>query len=173
VSGPALAAEPDVDKLAKDLAQPVADCPTKLPDGSCPDQPDTRQIVLGGSGASAKRTTTSTASHAVRQDISMTFASGSANLTAGAKATLDKFAAALMKVATYRPFTVEGHTDSKGSRELNQRLSQARADAVVSYLSDKGVDKSRMTAKGFGFDKPLAGVPSADSRNRRVEVAAN
>jgi len=68
---------------------------------------------------------------------------------------------------------VEGHTDDRGSRENNMRLSQARAEAVVTFLVERGhVAAGRLEAQGFGPDRPL--VPDATSaedlaKNRRVE----
>ncbi len=170
VSAAAFAAPSEVDSLVSDLAAKPAktDCEPKLPDGSCPDQPNTRQIVLGGKKVTVP-VSTGPVHHVMR---AITFGKGSADLTAGAKATLDAIAAALVQVSSYRPFTVEGHTDSKGARDLNQKLSQSRADAVVAYLAGKGVKRDLMTAKGFGPDKPLAGVDPANPRNRRVEVSA-
>ena len=168
---PASAAAPDVNALARDLAQPTApDCEKKLPDGSCPDTVDTRQLVLRGGAAGA--TVARAVSRAIHQNISMTFEKGSAQLTANAQATLDRFAKALVSVASYRPFTVEGHTDRLGTREINTVLSQARAQSVVTYLAAKGVDRNRMTAKGYGFDRPLRGVSPDQPQNRRVEVSA-
>lgn len=180
---PAVAAGPDVEALAKELAakpKPGADtsatCPKKLPDGTCPDLVETRQMRLGGAPAGSVGTTTASmarrATAAIRSDISMTFLKGSADLTASAKATLDRFAKALVAAGSYRPFTVEGHTDRSGSREVNQALSQARAESVVKYLASNGVDAGRMTAKGYGFDRPLKGVSPDQPANRRVEVSA-
>ena len=178
----AFAAEPDVDQLARDLAAkpaPAPGCEKKLPDGSCPDQVDTRQLVLRGGATAAKPSSGSVArtaqivTKAVRQNISMTFEKGSATLTASARATLDRMAKALVSVASYRPFMIEGHTDSSGPRETNMRLSQARADTVVNYLAAKGVDAKRMTAKGFGPDRPLPGAAASAPANRRVEASAS
>lgn len=70
---------------------------------------------------------------------------------------------------------INGHTDNVGSEALNNRLSQARADAVVKYLVDKhSIDASRLTAKGFGFSQPVASNETAAGRaqNRRVEAKA-
>jgi outer membrane protein OmpA-like peptidoglycan-associated protein len=67
---------------------------------------------------------------------------------------------------------VNGHTDNKGKKSANLKLSQARAEAVVSYLvSKKGVDGKRLSAKGFGDEKPIADNATADGRtkNRRVD----
>ncbi|MEK7474023.1 MAG: OmpA family protein [Candidatus Coatesbacteria bacterium] len=67
---------------------------------------------------------------------------------------------------------VNGHTDSKGKKSANQKLSQDRAAAVVAYLvSKKGVEARRLSAKGFGDEKPIADNKTADGRtkNRRVD----
>lgn len=164
--------------LARDLAVQSDDCPTKLPDGSCPDEVSTRQIILPGAKNAAKatgsaaQTAVRTAAKAIRQNISMTFLLGSAELTADAKAKLDWFARELKSVGSYRPFTVEGHTDRSGSWEINRNLSQARASSVVDYLASKGVDRARMTAKGYGYDRLLPGVDARSPANRRVEITA-
>lgn len=169
----------DVEGLAKSLAaKPKPEepsCPKKLPDGSCPDTVETRQMRLPGasSASTAMSTAAGNVSRAIRADISMTFVKGSADLTAAAKATLDRFAKSLVAVGSYRPFTVEGHTDSSGPRDVNMSLSQARAQSVVNYLTNNGVDKGRISAKGFGPDRPLKGHAAADAANRRVEVSAS
>jgi OOP family OmpA-OmpF porin len=66
---------------------------------------------------------------------------------------------------------IQGHTDNAGLADQNRKLSQKRAEAVVKYLVDKGVDASRLTAKGYGPDKPVADNKTAKGRqlNRRVE----
>jgi len=70
--------------------------------------------------------------------------------------------------------TVEigGHTDNTGSRATNMRLSNARANAVRDFLISRGVDAHRMTAKGYGPDKPVADNKTVAGRaaNRRVEL---
>jgi outer membrane protein OmpA-like peptidoglycan-associated protein len=69
-------------------------------------------------------------------------------------------------------FTVEGHTDSVGSDELNLRLSDARALSVKDYLVANGIDEFRLSSKGFGEAKPMADNKTRDGRtqNRRVEI---
>jgi OOP family OmpA-OmpF porin len=66
---------------------------------------------------------------------------------------------------------IAGHTDNVGPADQNRALSQKRAEAVVKYLVDKGVDKSRLIAKGYGPDKPIADNKDAKGKqkNRRVE----
>ncbi|TAI47696.1 OmpA family protein [Flagellimonas allohymeniacidonis] len=69
-------------------------------------------------------------------------------------------------------FTVEGHTDSVGSAKLNQTLSESRANAVRDFLIDKGIGAGRLTAIGYGEDKPIAtnNTRSGRTQNRRVEI---
>ena len=66
---------------------------------------------------------------------------------------------------------VDGHTDNVGKVAYNLKLSQNRADAVKQYLVGKGIDGSRITAKGYGMSKPIASNKTAEGRqkNRRVE----
>ncbi|RRQ50161.1 OmpA family protein [Maribacter algicola] len=69
-------------------------------------------------------------------------------------------------------FTVEGHTDSVGSAKLNQSLSESRALSVKEFLVDKGIEEFRLSAVGYGEDKPIATNNTAAGRaqNRRVEI---
>ncbi|MDO5607790.1 MAG: OmpA family protein [Capnocytophaga sp.] len=69
-------------------------------------------------------------------------------------------------------FSIEGYTDSTGSRALNERLSDERANAVKIFLVQSGIDANRLTAKGFGPEKPIASNANAKGRalNRRVEI---
>ena len=67
---------------------------------------------------------------------------------------------------------VGGHTDSSGPAELNRNLSQQRAESVRQYLIDAGVAPGRITAVGYGEDRPIADNSTAEGRaaNRRVEL---
>jgi outer membrane protein OmpA-like peptidoglycan-associated protein len=66
---------------------------------------------------------------------------------------------------------VEGHTDSQGRDKYNLKLSQRRAASVVKWLTDHGIDKSRLKPKGFGETRPIDDneTPEGRQRNRRVE----
>ncbi len=69
--------------------------------------------------------------------------------------------------------TIEGHTDNVGSAAMNTALSQRRADAVKAYLTSKfGIAASRLAAKGFGPDQPVADNATADGRTRNRRVVA-
>jgi outer membrane protein OmpA-like peptidoglycan-associated protein len=69
-------------------------------------------------------------------------------------------------------FTVEGHTDSVGSAKLNQSLSESRALSVKEFLVDKGIEEFRLSAVGYGEDKPIAtnNTRTGRTQNRRVEI---
>jgi len=69
-------------------------------------------------------------------------------------------------------FSVEGYTDTSGNKDKNQRLSEDRAYSVKAYLVDKGINPARLSAKGFGPEKPIADNKTKKGRelNRRVEI---
>jgi outer membrane protein OmpA-like peptidoglycan-associated protein len=83
---------------------------------------------------------------------------------------LDQVAEVMRRRAT-AVVRVEGHTDSFGSDSYNQRLSERRAHAVVRYLIAKGIDSSRLEAKGFGESRPIAtnDTEAGRAKNRRTE----
>jgi OmpA-OmpF porin, OOP family len=84
---------------------------------------------------------------------------------------LDEVAKVLNEHPEVGPITIEGHTDNRGGRRYNIDLSARRARAVLEYLVKKGVDRKRLRAKGFGFDRPIATNDTALGRakNRRVD----
>ncbi|HRM46231.1 MAG TPA: OmpA family protein [Flavobacterium sp.] len=73
----------------------------------------------------------------------------------------------------YSKFMVEGHTDSDGSNQLNQALSENRAAAVKNYLIENGISTDRLRSTGFGETKPIATNKTAKGKamNRRVEIS--
>jgi len=99
------------------------------------------------------------------------FETGRADLKAGAAGNLSKLVAFLTKYPE-RTVAIEGYTDSIGSDDYNQALSQRRADSVRSYLVRAGIESGRLSATGMGKNDPVAGNDSAIGRqqNRRVAV---
>ena len=78
----------------------------------------------------------------------------------------------ILKEYSYARFNVDGHTDSVGSEALNQRLSEERAQSVVDWLVENGIEKSRLVSAGYGESKPLMpnNTRAGRDRNRRVEI---
>lgn len=100
------------------------------------------------------------------------FASGSSEIPADNKAILDQAVTLLNKVSGVK-LNVGGHTDSTGNAASNKALSQRRAQAVVDYLTSKGVDASKLVAQGHGSDQPVAENTTDEGRfkNRRIEFS--
>jgi outer membrane protein OmpA-like peptidoglycan-associated protein len=78
----------------------------------------------------------------------------------------------MMNQAPDIKISVEGHTDNDGSNESNLKLSESRAKAVVDAIVKVGIDKTRLSAAGFGEEKPIADNSTAEgkAKNRRVEL---
>lgn len=99
------------------------------------------------------------------------FAVNKADLKQDLKTSLAKVAGIL---SVYQQFSVsiEGNTDNTGSEEHNMKLSQQRADNVMKFLVDQGIDASRLTAKGLGMTMPIADNSTKEGRqkNRRVDL---
>ena len=102
---------------------------------------------------------------------SMNFASGRAELPAEALPILAKVRDVAQELGPQR-VTVEGHTDSTGSKAINRKLSQERATAVADYLGNNGIGEEKVNAVGYGFEKPIASNKSRTGRmqNRRVDI---
>jgi outer membrane protein OmpA-like peptidoglycan-associated protein len=101
------------------------------------------------------------------------FDTGRATLKPAAREKLSKLAGILLAYPGQLTLEIEGHTDSVGSDELNNKLSQGRAQSVYDYLTTSGVKSDRVKAvRGFGKTKPIATNDTAAGRqmNRRVEV---
>lgn len=71
--------------------------------------------------------------------------------------------------------TIEGHTDNVGKAAYNKKLSQKRANAVKAYMVKAGIDAKRLTAVGYGMEKPIASnaTKAGKAKNRRVEAAVD
>lgn len=98
------------------------------------------------------------------------FALGSAKLTPASLVELDKVAAFLKANAGVKG-ELSGHTDDRGIKKANQKLSEKRAKAVKDYLVSKGANAANLTAVGFGSSKPKNSANTSEARkqNRRTE----
>jgi outer membrane protein OmpA-like peptidoglycan-associated protein len=112
----------------------------------------------------------------VKFNSAILFDTGKAELKPQSKKDLTEFAKVLKEYKD-TDLVIEGHTDNTGKKEKNQTLSEARAQSVVALLQSEGVEKARLTSKGYGDSMPVGDNKTDDGRqqNRRVQVqiAAN
>ena len=107
----------------------------------------------------------------VLQQDKVTFAHSSDDLGTDALGLLDE----IVEIATDCPamsIAVTGHTDDTGDENSNHNLSKARAEAVVAYLTERGVESGRLTAIGAGSTSPISSNdnPAGRQINRRIEI---
>ncbi len=104
----------------------------------------------------------------------ITFLFGSNEITPEGKLILDEVANVLINRPEF-DVVIEGHTDSVGNDELNLELSQQRAQSVLNYLSNTGIQTKHLSAIGFGESQPIADNNTKEGRalNRRIEFTVN
>jgi outer membrane protein OmpA-like peptidoglycan-associated protein len=100
------------------------------------------------------------------------FATGKSELLSSSYKILETTVKGLQKYDSVK-VEISGHTDSDGGLEYNDKLSQARADAVRNYLVKKGIAESRITAVGYGYSRPRADnkTEKGKAQNRRIEIS--
>jgi outer membrane protein OmpA-like peptidoglycan-associated protein len=104
-------------------------------------------------------------------DLTIHFDFNSNKLQDQSKPQLDNLAAAMRtERLSELKFRVEGHTDAKGTAAYNEALSKRRADAVVSYLSQQGIDTARLQPEGKGFRELSNTAEPLSALNRRVSI---
>lgn len=104
---------------------------------------------------------------------SVLFDTGEWELKPAASASLEQILTEVEKASTNKKITIDGHTDDVGSDADNEALSERRAEAVAAWLTGKGIDRSRISTKGFGESVPAAPNDSEAGRaqNRRVVIS--
>lgn len=119
-----------------------------------------------------KRPNVSVTAREVKLGTQIHFVTNSASISPDSQALLQEIASVLSQHSEIRRLEIQGHTDDTGGAAYNKRLSQDRAEAVRSALVGLGVEASRLSAVGYGADKPL--VPNSGdanrARNRRVQL---
>jgi outer membrane protein OmpA-like peptidoglycan-associated protein len=90
-------------------------------------------------------------------------------LTPDARAMLADVAAAAKK-SDYQTIDISGYTDLMGSDTYNQVLSEQRANAVINFLVDSGIEAGKIIGKGYGKADPVVNVQAPEMENRRVEI---
>lgn len=126
-----------------------------------------------------QQTITKVTAHDIAKDLTekgksilyINFDVDKANITTEGKEVVTQIAEALQNDKSLK-IAIEGHTDNTGDASHNKKLSNERANAVMNHLTANGIDKSRVTAKGFGAEKPLVANDSEENKakNRRVEL---
>ncbi|MEL6555671.1 MAG: OmpA family protein [Cyanobacteria bacterium J06621_11] len=141
------------------------------------DNPDLADKLEGGNNTVTAAPTLSASDIQQAPDIGnlqvrgqVGFATGSADLTAEGKETLNQLAKEIQEFNQQTiAVRVIGHTSRTGSAALNQSLSQQRAGVVVNHLKGMGVALN-ILPEGKGFDEPLPNIDPTDSRNQRTEI---
>lgn len=106
----------------------------------------------------------------VRFASDVLFAVDSASLSGSSQATLSEVSGVVSEFDK-TAVIIQGHTDSSGSDQYNQALSERRAESVRSFLSGQGVNPGRMLAEGYGESSPIASNESAAGRSQNRRVA--
>ena len=100
------------------------------------------------------------------------FESNEATLLSQSETLLDEVVTLLKAHPELTKISIEGHTDDVGSDSRNQRLSEKRAETVLKYLTKHGIEKGRLSSKGFGESVPVGDNTTEEGRfqNRRVDL---
>ena len=103
--------------------------------------------------------------------LQINFETGKSTIKPESQGIIDQIAAMLKSEAGLK-VSIEGHTDNAGTAASNKTLSENRAKSVVAALTTKGIDKTRLSSRGWGQEKPVADNATEDgkAKNRRVEI---
>jgi outer membrane protein OmpA-like peptidoglycan-associated protein len=96
------------------------------------------------------------------------FKRGSSQLTQQSLALLQQVAHQMVSTQSQARYQIEGHTDMSGTYKANMALSIARAQSVVSYLTQLGVPQNMLYPIGFSYDQLIENLPMNDPKHRRV-----
>ncbi len=104
-------------------------------------------------------------------DSGILFETGKSALSSSSKKSIVEFAESL-KSNPETDVTIYGHTDNTGSRAINEKLSNERAESVAKYIIENGISGNRLSTEGKAYDEPVASNETAEGRaqNRRVEI---
>ncbi len=154
---------PDLDNDGDGIPDDRDKCPSEpetvngyQDEDGCPDTPPTGVQVAGGK---------------INIPEQIQFKRGSAVLDPVSYKLLNEIGRKIIANPQIGVVRIEGHTDDSGSKEANERLSQARADSVKEYLVSKGVPADRLQTAGYGSSRPIdpKKTDAARAKNRRVE----
>jgi len=154
---PALAEPPPAVVDSQSIVRSLAPAP----------KPATRALVV------EPRTSSDSSGEERRINLDIRFGNDSDSLTAAAHGQLDQLGTALNSPElAHARFVIAGHTSSSGAAQHNRQLSEARAQAVRSYLIERcRIAPERLHAVGYGADRPLSEYPPNALQQRRVEIS--
>ena len=155
----------------KDIQVDSTGCPLDIDHDGVPDHQDKCPYTLEGVKVDAKGCPLNKKQDLNKLKQGIQFQTNSTKFTKDSYGTLNDIVALLKQIPSSN-LEVQGHTDNVGKEEKNKELSQARAQAVVDYFIQQGIDASRLRAVGYGSEKPIASNGSKHGRkqNRRVEL---
>ena len=142
-----------------------------LPADRCPEQPETRNDFEDADGCPDTLPPVQLAGTRITVNGTINFEPERDRILPDSFPLLDQVAAVLQAHPEILRIRIEGHTDAQGDARRNRKLSKKRAKAVERYLREHGVDRHRLSADGFGSERPIAtgSTPEDHARNRRVE----
>ena len=165
----------NVADATKDAANNVVDATKNAVDATTAAARNALNSITFAAGSAGERLANLLSSDAeITENIrfkNLTFETGSAAIVGETKVEVDNLAAVLKAYPDVN-IEVQGYTDNTGNAEANVKLSQMRAEAVVASLTELGIAKERLTAKGYGAADPVATNDTDEGReqNRRIEV---
>lgn len=150
-------------------AAPPADAAAPDTDAADPDTPAAGDGIAALDALAPDFTTEELVTALNRGSID--FAPSSAAISSDVRALLEEAAKAILALPSGTRLEIAGHTDGAGEPRRNQRLSQARAEAVRNVLVDYGVPSTMLVPRGYGASRPVASDDTAEGRrqNRRIE----
>ena len=159
---------PDIAGLAKYQGCPVPDRDHDGINDELDACPDVAGVMENNGCPAIKKEVIEKANYAAQK---IQFKVSSAELTRASLPVLDTVARLLQDNPELKVI-IAGHTSAEGKYETNMKLSESRAETVRKYLVSRGVSESRLTAIGYGPDKPLneGRTPEEKAKNRRVEL---
>ena len=138
-------------------------------DDECPDEAEDFDGEADEDGCPEQTRVTCTE---IELEGTVNFATDSDVIQSSSFALLDEVVGIMQANESIRLIEVGGYTDDRGSAQYNQELSQRRTESVVTYLRNAGVDRDRLSARGYGEANPIAtnSTPEGQAANRRVEI---
>ncbi|MBE7480948.1 MAG: OmpA family protein [Polyangiaceae bacterium] len=142
------------------------------PKDACPNEPETKNGYADEDGCPDSEQVRVTGDKIVLDDR-VHFWTNSARIRPASYPLLERVAKLILSQPSYAHIEVQGHTDERGPAWFNQKLSDDRAQSVLEFLVKQGLERSRLSSRGFGATVPLVEKKSERAwfMNRRVEFA--